>query len=122
MSGADRPDARPVRGGATIAVLLLVALATLVAVRVDRSIVVDAAAPAAAPIARAQPWPDMRIDVNTATAAELRVLPGVGPRLAERIVDDRAARGPFRTVDELDRVHRVGPALVASIRPHAVAE
>src|SRR5690606_22110014 len=42
-------------------------------------------------------WPDMRINVNTAAAAELQLLPGIGERLAERIVAERDARGPFAT-------------------------
>jgi competence ComEA-like helix-hairpin-helix protein len=66
-------------------------------------------------------WPDMRIDINAASAAELDVLPGLGPRLAERIADDRAARGPFASVDDLARVPGVGERLVEQIRPFAVA-
>jgi competence ComEA-like helix-hairpin-helix protein len=57
-----------------------------------------------------------RIDVNTATAAELELLPGIGPALARRIVDDRAERGPFRTLDDLDRVHGIGPRTVERLR------
>jgi competence protein ComEA len=63
----------------------------------------------------------MRLDLNTATAGELAALPGIGPRLGERIVEDRARRGPFASVDDVQRVHRVGPALVAEIRGHVVA-
>jgi competence protein ComEA len=67
-------------------------------------------------------WPDMRINVNAASAAELSVLPGLGPALAQRIVDDRAARGPFKSVDDLDRVKGIGKAIVERLRPYAVAE
>ena len=66
--------------------------------------------------------PDMRIDLNRATAAELMLLPGIGPRLAEGIVDDRAAHGPFRCLDDLTRVRWVGPVLVERIAPYAVVE
>ena len=66
--------------------------------------------------------PDMRLDLNEASEAELTALPGVGPRLAERIVADRVTRGPFASVADLARVKRVGPTLVAEIRPLAVAE
>ena len=67
-------------------------------------------------------WPDMRIDVNAASAAELDVLPGIGPRLAERIAADRAAHGPFATLDDLRRVPGMGQRLVEGVRPYAVAE
>lgn len=66
-------------------------------------------------------WPDMRIDVNRASGPELDVLPGIGPRLAEGIVADRAAHGPFATLDDLTRVPGVGPRLVEDVRPFAVA-
>ena len=64
----------------------------------------------------------MRIDLNHASAAELSVLPGIGPRLADRIAGDRAARGPFGTVEDLDRVHGIGPAITARVGPYAVAD
>ncbi|MHC4767708.1 MAG: ComEA family DNA-binding protein [Planctomycetota bacterium] len=74
------------------------------------------------PPPQAIPWPDMQIDLNTASPAELEVLPGIGPRLAERITADRAAHGPFATVDELTRVSGIGDRLVDGIRPFAVAD
>lgn len=61
------------------------------------------------------------LDVNTVEAAELELIPGVGPRLAARIVADRATRGPFSSIAELDRVAGVGPGLVAEIGALAVA-
>jgi competence protein ComEA len=51
-----------------------------------------------------------KVDLNTATAAELDALPGVGPATAAKIVADRAANGPFRSVDDLMRVSGIGPA------------
>jgi len=74
------------------------------------------------PPPQAIPWPDMQIDLNTASPAELQVLPGIGPRLAERIAADRAAHGPFATVDDLARVSGIGEHLVDAIRPFAVAD
>jgi competence protein ComEA len=41
----------------------------------------------------------------------------VGPVLAQRIVDWRAANGPFRTVEELEKVPGIGPALRERLRP-----
>ncbi|MCE5204098.1 MAG: ComEA family DNA-binding protein [Coriobacteriales bacterium] len=52
--------------------------------------------------------PSAKIDINTATAAELDALPGVGPATAQKIVDDRAANGPFKTVEDLMRVSGIG--------------
>ena len=55
------------------------------------------------------------LNVNRATAVELERLPGIGPALAQRIVADREARGPFATVAAIDRVPGVGPALLARL-------
>lgn len=49
-----------------------------------------------------------KVDLNRATAAELDALPGVGPSTAQKIVDDRAANGPFRKVEDLMRVSGIG--------------
>jgi len=47
---------------------------------------------------------DDRVDLNLASARELQSLPGVGPTTAERIVSERETRGPFNSVEELERV------------------
>lgn len=60
----------------------------------------------------------MTLDINRATAAELELLPRIGPKLAQRILEDRRARGPFRSVDELDRVPGIGPRTIESLRAH----
>jgi len=67
---------------------------------------------AAAPV---QPAHDGLVDLTTADAATLEELPGVGPVLAERIVEHRTAH-PFTSVDELDDVPGIGPALLADLR------
>jgi competence protein ComEA len=51
------------------------------------------------------------VDLNTATAADLDALPGIGPVLAQRIIDYRSQIGRFTTVDQLDDVPGIGPAL-----------
>ncbi len=66
---------------------------------------------AAAPGAPAAPAGNGRVSLNTATAAELDVLPGIGPVLAQRIVDHRAENGPFTSVEQLDDVPGIGPAI-----------
>ena len=56
------------------------------------------------------------IDVNTASIDELRKLPGIGPKLSQRIIDTRA-QGLFKTVDDLRRVPGIGPKTLAKLRP-----
>ena len=55
------------------------------------------------------------VDLNTADAAALDALPGIGPVLAERIVSHRED-GPFTTVDELADVAGIGPTLLERLR------
>ncbi len=59
---------------------------------------------------------DGRININSADAATLEGLPGVGPVLAERIAAYRDANGPFASVDALDAVSGVGPAALEKLR------
>jgi competence protein ComEA len=56
-----------------------------------------------------------RVNLNTATAADLDALPGIGPVLAGRIVDYRTTEGPFSSVDQLDDVPGIGPAIAARL-------
>lgn len=56
-----------------------------------------------------------RVDVERATEAELMALPGIGPGLARRIVDDRTERGPFRSVEALERVRGLGPGRIRAL-------
>jgi competence protein ComEA len=58
--------------------------------------------------------PGGKLDLNRATAAELDALPGVGPVLAQRIIDHRD-QGPFTSVDQLDDVPGIGPARAAEL-------
>lgn len=60
----------------------------------------------------------LRIDLNTATAAQLELLPGIGPSKARTIVEDRDRHGPFRSVEDLDRVRGIGSKTVERLREH----
>lgn len=59
-----------------------------------------------------------RTDLNSATAAALDALPGIGPTRAASIVQYRAQHGPFRSVEELGQVPGMGPAALARVRDH----
>ena len=62
--------------------------------------------------------PAWRVHLDSAPACELQLLPGVGPRLAERIVQDRERHGAFGGVQGLDRVPGVGAAVIERVSPH----
>ncbi|WP_448612249.1 ComEA family DNA-binding protein [Geodermatophilus sp. URMC 60] len=55
------------------------------------------------------------VDLNTATAADLDALPGIGPVLAQRIVEHRERNGSFRSVEQLDDVPGIGPTTYAEL-------
>ncbi|QDC26627.1 helix-hairpin-helix domain-containing protein [Georgenia yuyongxinii] len=57
------------------------------------------------------------VNLNTATAGVLDTLPGVGPAIAERIIQWRDLNGPFTSVDDLDAVAGIGPATMDRLRP-----
>lgn len=59
-----------------------------------------------------------QVDVNSAGAAELAQLPDIGPTLAARIIDSRQTEGPFRSHDDLRRVHGIGAKTLEEIRPY----
>jgi competence protein ComEA len=57
------------------------------------------------------------LDLNAAGLADLDALPGIGPVLAQRILDHRSEHGPFTSVEQLDDVSGIGPSLYAQIAP-----
>ena len=57
------------------------------------------------------------MNLNTADAAALDELPGVGPVTAAAILSWRSAHGPFTAVDQLAEVDGIGPATLARLRP-----
>ena len=80
-----------------------------------------AADPRAAPAAsrtHARGAPVGRIDVNRASAAELTRLPGIGPKLAARIVAERDRAGAYASPEALLRVPGIGPKTLARIQAY----
>jgi competence protein ComEA len=59
-----------------------------------------------------------QVDVNRADWPELIQLPGVGQTLAERLIEEREANGPFRNVEDLGRVGGIGPRTLERMRPY----
>lgn len=55
------------------------------------------------------------IDINRATAADLELLPGIGPILAQRIIVDRIQNGFYQNVKDLTRVNGIGPVTLTRI-------
>jgi competence protein ComEA len=65
-----------------------------------------------------RPAPAGRINVNTAPAAELEALPGIGPVIARRIIEGR----PYRSVEGLERVKGIGKKRLEEIRAMVTVE
>lgn len=74
---------------------------------------------AAAPILAADaPAERGVVNVNTATAVELARLPGVGPALAQRILEHREKNGAFKSIEDLMLVRGIGEKSFERIRPY----
>ena len=72
-------------------------------------------------VAAADPAPARApLDLNRATAEELETLPGIGATKAAAILAARDAQGGFKSLDELEAVRGIGPALMAKLRPLVV--
>lgn len=71
------------------------------------------------PLATPNPTPAIRstININTATQAELELLPGIGPSLAGRIIEHRTRHGAFKTIADLDNVKGIGAKTLVKLTP-----
>lgn len=57
------------------------------------------------------------VNINTASKDELMTLKGIGERRAQDIIDYRSKHGPFKSVDDLEKVPGIGPGIMKQIRP-----
>ena len=57
------------------------------------------------------------VRINSASGVELEALPGVGPALAQRLMQWRSEHGRFRNAADLDAVPGIGPAMLAKLKP-----
>lgn len=60
------------------------------------------------------------ININTANEIELERLPGIGPVLAARIIEERETGGPFISADDLERVPGIGEKKIAAMRDRVI--
>ena len=88
--------------------LSLSAIIPLVVDRISPTIRVDA--------------PSFQIDLDSADEETLALLPGIGPALAGRIVEDRNRLGAFGGIAGLQRVRGIGPSISAGIKPFVIAQ
>ncbi|QDY83419.1 helix-hairpin-helix domain-containing protein [Paenibacillus polymyxa] len=61
---------------------------------------------------------EKKVNINTATAAELMELPGVGAKKAEAILNYRNQHGLFKRVNDLDHVKGIGAKMLAKMKPY----
>lgn len=92
--------------------LLSLALVTLAAVAVPRAEAAQGRARAAA-----KPSPTGIVNINTASAADLEALPGIGAKTAARIVEYRQKNGPFKKIEELMNVRGVAEKNFLKLKP-----
>lgn len=68
-------------------------------------------------VAATKPAPTGKVNINTASAEQLATLPGVGAKLAERIVEHRQKSGQFKSAEELMNVRGIGEKNFAKLQP-----
>ena len=76
----------------------------------------DLSMPPQPSVRKPAPSEESRININTATSQELQTLRGIGPALAQRIIEHRQISGGFSTVDDLTNVKGIGEKTLEKIR------
>lgn len=74
----------------------------------------EAVTPVAAPVGA--PSTTGKVDINTASVEELDTLPGIGPAIAQRIIDYRTEHGAFVAIEDITNVKGIGPATYEEIK------
>ena len=74
------------------------------------------------PPALQQEVPAVPVDLNQATAEKLQEIPGIGPAMAERIVEWRREHGPFEKVEDLLNIRGIGEKTLEKLRPFVKIE
>ena len=110
--------------GLLILTALFLVLMTLLAERSDvegdaGTYTITTRRPAREPVV---PESALPVNVNTASAEELDVLPGIGPALADRIIAYREANGPFTAAEDLLAVSGIGEKVLDGLRDQIVLE
>ncbi len=67
-------------------------------------------------------FPAQRVNINQASQQVLEKLPNIGPAMARRIIDYRAAKGGFKKTDELSRVKGIGPKRLSQLMEHVTVD
>jgi competence protein ComEA len=68
-------------------------------------------------LAAAKPAPSGKVNINTATAEQLTAVPGIGDKLAARIVEYRQKNGSFKKIEELMNVKGIGEKSFLKLKP-----
>ena len=99
-----------------ITILAVLAFAALPAAAQQKSSTPAAAAKASAPT------PESPLNINTATQAQFEALPGLGAKVAERIIEYRQKNGNFKKVEDLMNVKGIGEKSFLKLKPLLVVQ